>query len=203
MKIRNKYLVILALAVWVIFVAWGWTALSRYENTPAQGQAAAQQWPSATHLQRTAGLPTLVVFLHPNCPCSRATVAQLSKIMTYSKDKVRAQVVFIRLPEFSEEEIHTDLFTGVRRIPGVEVLTDEGGAEAKTFQATVSGQTMLYDQAGQLVFNGGITSARGHEGDNAGQDAIIAFLTKGVITLRQTPYFGCFLFNDHTPKLKV
>jgi len=34
---------------------------------------------------------------------------------------------------------------------------------------------MLYDKLGQLVFNGGITSSRGHEGDNEGQDAIIVF----------------------------
>jgi hypothetical protein len=51
-----------------------------------------------------------------------------------------------------------------------------------------------------LVFNGGITSSRGHQGDNAGQDSIISFLTKGVVTAKETPFFGCFLLNEQTRK---
>jgi hypothetical protein len=200
MKPRKTYLILLALIIWVSFVGWGWMALSRYENTPGPADAPRQQWPEITSIHRVAGLPTLVIFLHPHCPCSRASVAQLSKIITHAHDKVRVQAVFVKLPELSENVEETNLYKNALRIPGVQVMIDEGGVEAKNFKARVSGQVVLYDGSGQLVFNGGITSSRGHEGDNVGQDAIIGFLTKGVITRRETPFFGCFLFNESTQK---
>jgi hypothetical protein len=198
MRNKNKYLIFIALAVWIFFVGWGWLALARYENTPGRAQAPLQQWPSQSKIARAAGLPMLVIFLHPHCPCSRASVAQLSLIMAHSQNKVRAEVVFIKLPGLTQDWVQTDLFKSAMSIPGVEVMTDEGGREAKMFHAQVSGQVMLYDQLGKLVFNGGITSARGHQGDNEGQDAIISFLTRGIITKAQTPFFGCLLFNKQT-----
>jgi hypothetical protein len=196
MSAKNKYLTALALIVWAVLVSWGWMALSRYENTPGRAQAPLQHWPSVTKISRTIDLPTMVIFLHPHCPCSRATIAQLSVIMAHSQNKVRTHVVFVKLPGLSQDWVQTDLFKDALRIPGVQVMTDENGTEARAFHAQVSGQVMLYDRSGALVFNGGITSSRGHQGDNEGQDAIIGYLTKGVITKRQTPFFGCFLFND-------
>lgn len=197
MKIKNKYLIIApALIVWVFLLGGGWAALSRYENTPGQTPTPLQQWPTATKMSRTAGLPTMVVFLHPHCPCSRATITQLSVIMAHVQSKVRTQVLFAKLPGMTQDWVETGLFKSALRIPGVQVMVDENGTEAKIFHARVSGQVLLYDGMGQLVFNGGITSSRGHEGDNTGQDAVIGFLTKGIITAKQTPSFGCFLFNE-------
>jgi hypothetical protein len=201
MKAKNKYLVIVALIVWVLFVGWGWMALSQYENTPGQAQASPpQQWPAVTKIPRTVGLPTMVMFLHPHCPCSRASMTQLSLIMAHTQNKVNTEVVFVKLPNFSQDWVKTDLYRSALRIPGVQVMIDDGGREAKIFHARVSGQVMLYDKFGKLIFNGGITSSRGHEGDNDGQDSIITFLTKGVIPKKQTPFFGCLLFNDETRK---
>jgi hypothetical protein len=53
---------------------------------------------------------------------------------------------------------------------------------------------MLYGSEGNLLFSGGITAARGHEGDNAGRSAIISCLTKSEAERNQTPVFGCSLF---------
>src|SRR5258708_4565357 len=200
MGIKNKYLIIAALAVWVFFLGWGWRALSQYENTPGQAQTSPQRWPTVTQVPTTLGLPTMVMFLHPHCPCSRASMAQLSLIMAHSQNKVRTQVVFVKPPNFSQDWVKTDLYHSALQIPGVYVLIDDGGREAKIFHAQVSGQVMLYDKLGKLVFNGGITSSRGHEGDNDGQDSIIAFLTKGVVLKKQTPFFGCLLLN--TPNVR-
>ena len=107
-------------------------------------------------------------------------------------------MVFVKPPDFSQDWVKTDLYTNALRIPGVQIMIDDGGQEAKIFHTEVSGQVMLYDQFGKLVFSGGITSSRGHQGDNDGQDAIIAFLTKGVMTKKQTPFFGCVLSNKQS-----
>ena len=45
--------------------------------------------------------------------------------------------------------------------------------------AITSGQTLLYDTKGHLVFSGGITGGRGHEGDNTGRESIEKYLQTG------------------------
>ena len=41
-------------------------------------------------------------------------------------------------------------------------------ARRQRFGAETSGQTLLYDRDGRLLFSGGTTGSRGHDGDNAG-----------------------------------
>jgi hypothetical protein len=84
----------------------------------------------------------------------------------------------------------------------VRVVADTDGADARRFGAIASGQTMLYGSDGRLQFTGGITGSRGHEGDNAGVDAIEAALQgdrsglDGDRTARTSTFvFGCLLFN--------
>ena len=173
---KNKRIIIIALIVWGLIVILGWTMLSRYENTPGEAQASPQSWPAISQIPRTVGLPTLVMFVHPHCPCSRASMKELSLIMTHCQKNVRAQVVFLKPEEFSQDWVKTDLWKNAINIPGVEAVVDDHGKEAKIFHADVSGQVMLYDILGNLVFSGGITSSRGHEGDNDGRDAIVSFL---------------------------
>ncbi len=73
------------------------------------------------------------------------------------------------------------------------MLADRDGRDARLFDAHTSGQALLYDASGRLVFKGGITASRGGYGQNAGADAILA-LTAGVVPKRSlTPVFGCSL----------
>ena len=59
--------------------------------------------------------------------------------------------------------------------------------------ALTSGSCFLYDAHGKLLFSGGITSARGHEGDNAGRDAIVKLVHGRPAPQQQTDVFGCAL----------
>jgi hypothetical protein len=54
---------------------------------------------------------------------------------------------------------------------------------------------VLYNAAGALLFSGGITAARGHEGDNAGREMVLAHLAANDAG-RRAPVFGCPLFAD-------
>jgi hypothetical protein len=72
-------------------------------------------------------------------------------------------------------------------------MTDEDATQAAVFGVAVSGQTLLYDAAGRLIFSGGITDARGHSGDNAGRGALVSLLNGRASTVTRTPVFGCLL----------
>ena len=54
-------------------------------------------------------------------------------------------------------------------LPDVTVVRDDMAGEARRFGAVTSGQTLLFDTQGNLLFSGGITAARAQAGDNAGR----------------------------------
>ncbi len=122
--------------------------------------------------------------------------------MAQSQGRVRAYVLFTTPAGSAEDWEKTDLWQSAAEIPGVNVVKDSEGIEARLFNAATSGQTVLYDTRGQLLFSGGVTGSRGHFGDNAGQGAIISIVNAEMPEQTETSVFGCPLFNP-PPECKV
>ena len=197
---KKKLLLMAAIAFWLIGVAGGLGLLSNYASAPGVAGAAPHKWPADSHIQRATNRATLVMLVHPHCPCTRASMSELARLMAQTEGRVTAYVLFAKPANFSNDWEQTDLWSAAALIPGVTVIRDDEGAEARRFHAATSGQTMLYDQAGDLQFSGGITAGRGHEGDNQGRSAIVSLLTTNQAEHRQTPVFGCALFaQDECP----
>jgi hypothetical protein len=132
---------------------------------------------------------------HPHCPCTRATIAELARLMTDADGRVDTHVLFLKPSEMEEGWERTDLWRRAGSIAGVRVVSDVDGREAARFGATVSGQVLLYDRTGRLVFRGGITGARGHEGDNLGRRQLASLIRTGNAAARESRVFGCSLVN--------
>jgi len=195
-KFRNRFWVGIT-ALWLVAIGIGMHALQKYETAPGEPGDPPAMWPVKSGLPRQAGLATIVVMGHPKCPCTRATISELAVIMTRLHNQVSAVAVFVRPRGTPEGWDDTDLRRSAAAIPGVTVISDLDEAEADLFGAQVSGQTMLYNSAGKLLFSGGITSSRGHAGDNIGSSSIVSFVTTGTADHTRTPVFGCAL---RTPK---
>ncbi len=186
---------VLLLTVWAILLAGGFWKLFTYANTPGESAQTTRKWPVESLLPRGTSTSTLVIFAHPRCPCSEATVGELERLMPHIQGKVKSFVVFIKPKSKSLEWAREALWKKAQAIPGVQTLLDENGIEAARFGARTSGQTLLYDLKGNLVFRGGITPERGHMGDSEGRNAILQFIETGAITQSSTPVFGCSLRN--------
>jgi hypothetical protein len=191
---KNRLILAAAGALWLFMIAVGVGALWSYESTPGVSASAPGMWPTASRIKPDAERATLVMLAHPHCPCTRASIGELARLMTQAQGRVTAYVLFVKPRGFSDGWVQTDLWTSAATIPGVTPVLDDGGTEAALFHAETSGQTVLYDSAGNLLFSGGITSARGHAGDNAGRTAIVSLLTSDGTEERDTPVFGCPLF---------
>jgi hypothetical protein len=184
----------LGLAIWLTAVVAGMGILRGYSVIPGIAGTPPADWPIASHISPPPGYFTLVMTIHSHCPCSRASIGELSVLMAHSGGRMAAFVVFVTPPGFDENWTKTDLWSSAGLIPGVTRIID-GGTEANLFGAATSGQTMVYDRRGRLLFSGGITAARGHFGDNAGVSAIVAFLdTPSSAGLAKTAVYGCPLF---------
>ena len=122
--------------------------------------------------------------------------------MSACQGRPAARVLFVAPAGFGPDWTETDLWDAALAIPGVEVIRDEGGGQARLHGVETSGHVLLYGASGGLVFSGGITSARGHSGDNLGRDTIVSLLTDGTArapgrhVFHETSVFGCPLFDQ-------
>jgi hypothetical protein len=112
--------------------------------------------------------------------------------MARVQGKVAAYVIFLK-PDHTSEWDDTDLQRSAAAIPGVTVVSDIDGVEARRFGAETSGHTLLFDRDGRLLFSGGITQSRGHAGENAGERAIVALVHNRAAERVATFVFGCSL----------
>ncbi|MDP9172995.1 MAG: RedB protein [Planctomycetota bacterium] len=187
---RSKQIIAVACAVWVLAVAGGMGALSRYQFTPGAAAFPESDWPTDSSLLLATDRFSLLVFVHPECPCSRATLSELNRLLARCTNNVATTVVFVASVNGLQAVQSTALWN-IAGISGVKRITDIGGVEAKRFDAATSGQAYLYSPRGKLLFQGGITDSRGHEGDNAGSDAIVNLVQGKPAREEKSPVFGC------------
>jgi hypothetical protein len=184
-----------------LFTLAGFYRIIQFDTTPARQQYAPGLWPEAAGIVFPAGKPALLVFLHPLCPCSRATLEELNGVLS-------------RVPKTAIPEIHLlfvrsiknpdwdggDLWNRATRIPNAIRDLDVGGRIAVRFGARTSGATLLYGVNKNLLFQGGITGSRGHEGDNLGASRLLAALQSGRRAANLSQVFGCALAIDREPE---
>jgi hypothetical protein len=188
-------LLALAGVAWAGGLVLGVQQLARYEAGAGAARPALERWPAEGPARHEGGF-TIAVFVHPECPCSAATVSALDKIMARAGGKVKGYVFGV-MPEGAPADWKSSgLLATARGIPGLSVVDDEKGALARRFGAMTSGQVVMYDASGARVFSGGITEGRGHEGPNAGAATVEALLKGRGGKAPDTPVFGCSLLGE-------
>jgi hypothetical protein len=186
-------LLIGSIVVWALLIVGGFFLLAEEEFTPVSASAQASSFPQNSSIPLAKDKPTLVLFVHPYCPCSRASLHELDEMLASTSSKISTVVVFT-IPDGIEAGWEQgELWKTASAMTSVRVMRDDGGREAKLFGVIGSGHTLLYDKSGQLLFSGGITSSRGHEGDSIGRSAVENLVLNGHSLIHQTPVYGCSL----------
>ena len=161
------------------------------------------EWPRNSDVLLSRNIPTLLLFVHPQCPCTRASIGELEKILSgpaLAPGQQPRVVVVATLPgNASQQWRETDTVESAQHLPNVTMFWDIDGIEASRFGALVSGTVMLYSPAGTRLFTGGVTMSRGHEGGNIGSDRLWTVLTcNEPVPQLSTPVFGCPLCIANT-----
>ena len=181
--------------LWIAAVAGGLQTLMSYESSPGTVGNVRPAWPIKSKISPPTNRPVLIMLAHPRCPCTQASVGELAKIMAQVQGKVSAYVLLLKPGTTPSGWEDTGLRWAAAKIPGVTVVSDVDGIEARKFGAETSGHTVLYDRHGSLLFSGGITGSRGHSGDNAGENAIVSLVNDHHSLLAKTFVFGCSLVD--------
>jgi len=139
--------------------------------------------------------------MHPKCPCTRASLYELERVFRLVREAAAVDVVCVAtVPTDADDSwLDTDTLKRSSLLPNSRVVIDRNGVEAARFGATTSGTVMLFDAVGGRRYAGGVTIARGHEGHNAGSDAVEHILRGQSPPASELPTFGCGLC---LPKLR-
>ncbi len=188
-------------AAWSLVLAGAMTALAAYGAAPGEQRPAPRRWPAALDaaLAPPPGRLRLVLAAHPRCPCTRASLRELERLVSHRPGALEATVLFFQPEGAGSAWRETALWRLAEELHHVTPVADLEGGLAATVGALTSGHAVVYDARGTLRFQGGLTGARGHEGDNAGTAAVRALIGEAATAaasaeaLHGNPVFGCDL----------
>lgn len=196
---HRMHMISVAWVAWATIVAGGVASLIAYDFRAGDSDPTPQSWPITEEgIESTSG--RIVMFVHPHCACSRASLSELKRVVDDSQGELTVSVMFVRPAGVSAEWHLSDLWEQAGEIPGIERNIDEGGEMARRFGAKTSGHCFVYGASGELQFSGGLTLARGH----VGRSKLTARATlnelqgrpSGACCSESAPVFGCPLLNE-------
>lgn len=176
---------------WAALLLGGFGSLLAYEFR--RGEQAAPSAGAATVLAEWLGERPfqLVLALHPKCPCSRASVAELERLAAQCDGELDYLVLVAAPAGAGDDWLEAPLVRELREKLNATIVHDANGSLAGQLGMHTSGAVVLIDRAGETRFFGGITASRGHEGDSAGEDAIRDIVGGGSAPSSCSPVFGC------------
>ncbi len=192
--------------IWSCCVATVVVGFAWYDMRPTQLSAVAPPvLPASTQIiaHNLPQRPIVAMFVHPRCPCSRASLKEFSSVVRNLSNDADFRVIFFKPALQNLDWVRRDnLFATASAMKNVAVSIDEDGKEAERFGAETSGFVVAYDTQGRLLFSGGITGSRGHEGKNAGEELLQTMIRsagqRGAPTVQpaQSPVFGCAILAN-------
>ncbi|SFJ60775.1 thioredoxin domain-containing protein [Planctomicrobium piriforme] len=183
----------------LLFSAWagvlliGFGALEIYKVSPGAQGAPFLSRPDSElkNGKEPVGPLKLQLFMHAYCPCTRATLAELGRIAKAATVPMTIEIVVVQPPQDDANWRSGLAAEAASLLPDAAILLDAQGRIAAQAGALTSGYVVLSDAAGRVLFRGGITPARGHEGENEGRKALLAWTQGRAARISRTPVFGC------------
>jgi hypothetical protein len=184
-------IVIAAVALWLLGILCWFLFLTEHGFRPGVATNFHQDWPQESHLVPGSDTYTVVLFAHPECPCTPASLAETERLRTLVGDSFHLIVVFADDPAFNLSQSRN--FHQASAWKDAVLFRDTDGREIDLFGARTSGQVLIFDKDRRLLFKGGITESRGHEGDNDNLQRAISVCRSPASEVAVTPVYGCSL----------
>lgn len=181
----------ISMGVWVLACASVMCLLWSYANAGGAVGGLRAGWTVPAALERPDDRSMLVVFAHPKCPCTRATMAAIERLQRDAPGAFATRVVFYEPLDADPSWRRTALWARAERLVDAKAIPDPGGVMTSDAGAVVSGCTALFDLDGEPVFWGGVTPSRGHEGESVGLSALRSLLRGEGSAVRGASVFGC------------
>ena len=112
-----------SLIIWTTILVSGQFYLSEYETRPG-ATAVSPVFISAGEMHKRAkNLLTLLIFAHPQCPCTHATLRELERLVAHCQGLIGIRVLFLQPANEPREWVETGLWQQASKIGDVSVET--------------------------------------------------------------------------------
>ncbi|HYG75178.1 MAG TPA: hypothetical protein VEK08_09275 [Planctomycetota bacterium] len=178
------------LFIWLALSILGTLQLMRYGSIPGKtGNSPLSKPQGFSSAESTRH--KLYLALHPKCPCSAATLDELTHVISQAPNGLDVVIFFYKPKDQEDNWVDTRLWREAATLPGVQRVIDVDGLAAEQLGAPTSGDAVLYGPTGTLLFHGGLTSSRGQRGESIGRSAILARLNGETPATTNAPVYGC------------
>lgn len=136
---------------------------------------------------------TIVVAVHPKCPCTKATLQELQERTKFANVSVKTMVLAYTPASEKEnpEWTKTPTLDLLQELPGASIVRDIDAGIAIRLRLEVSGAVLVTDQSGKTWLQGGITASRSCRGNCPGSIALEQILAGRLTRPVFSPVFGC------------
>ena len=108
--------------LWAVVTACGFAILLRYKNTPTPNDGLPpERWPAETRLAPASDRATLVLFTHPHCACTHASVSELARLTARVSDRLAVRIVIVSPPGVRRGWDDTELARRAGLVAGAEL----------------------------------------------------------------------------------
>ena len=181
----------LVLSVWLLLIMAGFLTLFLYEFTPGLAGDPPESWPQNPLISLTPVGKTVIVFAHPQCPCTKATFAELADALQQATVPCQVYLVWLEQP-LATSQVNDLVGPDLRQhIPESHHHWDAYHQALQIFQVRTSGHVLVFNESGDREFSGGITGGRGRLGVNSGKTALLSSLTNQSVGRTESQIYGC------------
>lgn len=133
------------------------------------------------------GLWSLILMIHPDCPCTKATMRNLSTILESTRIPIKAEIVAAMPEGYKGPRANLAI---ARSIVKSDLVVMSESSASERFGARTSGHLFVFDPDRNLVYSGGLTPARGAEDASSSLKWFQALVTQYPVA-SSGPTFGC------------
>ena len=185
------------MAVLPLVIILGSFQLASYSTQPGQTGDVARRLDNKAFTEMVPGVKShdgkfrVLIAYHPHCPCTVAAIRNLQRMQTrISKPHIVCALAY--LPKGNSKDwISSTNSNEIQNLSNVQTIVDCNGQISSELGIKTSGHVLIYSPDGELLFSGGITPGRGHEGDCPASESVISAINDRSSERIRWPVFGC------------
>src|SRR5437868_1289276 len=139
---------IVVAALSIAATSFGIRELLVFDNTAGPAGKVPAGWPRASAVERPRNRPELLVFVHPYCSCTFATIDELEQLETRLRGANAPEVDILVYRPRNSRWAPNSLWKKAQALPQARVRWDDDAREARRFGVLTSGYTLLYSASG-------------------------------------------------------
>src|SRR5262249_42659156 len=100
---RSRLALLALVPCWLAAIGVGFIKIEQFSVSPGEIGPVPTHWPGSPEVPLSQDKLTLLMFVHPLCPCSRASLHELHTILAAAGPRLDANILFFQPPGAADD----------------------------------------------------------------------------------------------------